>query len=312
MQPPQRIQNHLVKLTVEPHIMQHLELITALPRLSELVVSCFGLDMDTFDSRAAILRTSTGRAIDSITVSYARPEVVELLMRLFVDVQTLRWKWCLIVPDGNPKSLASPLAVRNLEVIGCSGIFLPYVAHMLARERVESLKVELIHHIDGGHEAFLDDFIQWFPHLNAYHHIDISGLSEDIRAYLPGLSRYTALSSAALTTEALDHATYPERFQDVLIFLAALPVGIRRIALVYEISWTTAAELTERVRQADWASVGRAVERYTALEVLEVSVENENVSVPDGEAVSLVETSQAQAVVSAALPERLRSILVFK
>lgn len=181
MQPPQRIQNHLVKLTVEPHIMQHLELITALPRLSELVVSCFGLDMDTFDSRAAILRTSTGRAIDSITVSYARPEVVELLMRLFVDVQTLRWKWCLIVPDGNPKFLASPLAVRNLEVINCSGIFLPYVAHMLAKNTVESLKVELIHHIDGGHEAFLDDFIQWFPHLNAYHHIDISGLSEDIR-----------------------------------------------------------------------------------------------------------------------------------
>lgn len=66
------------------------------------------------------------------------------------------------------------------------------------------------------------------------------------------------------------------------------------------------------MRQADWASVGRAVERYPALEVLEVSVENDNDTITDGEAVSLVETPQAQTVVSKALPEHLRSILVFK
>ncbi|GJE95095.1 hypothetical protein PsYK624_112750 [Phanerochaete sordida] len=312
MEPPKRVQSHLVKLTIEPRVVQHFELLTALPRLSELVVSGHHLDLATFDSRSAILRTSTERAIDSITVKHTRLEVVELLVRLFVDVQTLRWEWCFEMPQGNPKFLDPPLAVRNLEVINSPGPFLPYIAHIMDRATVESLKVQLICHIGGGPGAFLDDFIQWFPHLHTYHHVDPSGMPTRIHADLPTLLNSTSISSVAITTEALKSGSDPERFQRNLAWLAALPVGTRRVALVYEDSWRTAEELTEHVRKVDWEAASRAVERYAKLEILEVSVQNTKNFKRGRGAPSLVEVSEAREVVAKSLPKHLRTRLVFK
>ncbi|GJE95360.1 hypothetical protein PsYK624_115440 [Phanerochaete sordida] len=298
-----RVSTHIQNLTMSIRTSSVADVATIalqLPHLRSLSVSS-GM---TSTSPPTDALPCSGRHIEHLDVGYVRADVVPYFLGLFSSVGTLEVSTCVMNWSMPPARSQRKYLVRNFCASHIPGDTLRYVTALLEPSRLESADVSMSPALRTIEPNDLIGLLLVAGPTTRHLKITLAdrlwvpsdALSDSLQAF-PRLESFTVRTNY--------HCIESDWWRGLLAFLPALPQHIRVVRIVICDYWAFA--LRDALYGLEWSAVGGALEHCTGLECLRVAVE-----CYDPPPISVLEDSELQEVIVAALPSRLRSKIVFE
>lgn len=231
LQPPGRVQQNVVKLSLFHLSFEQWRLVAGLPRLRDFTVYCCAGCGSEHEGSVVPPPVSTGRSIGLLNIDCVPLPMLVWLLRLFSAVDTLQLR-CIDPTGLPPPAPGMRLTVANLDMRILPAQTFAYLTAALNADALESLTIDAAspYQAEDGHETLVSDFVRVNGrHIKRYHHINhMSGYNAP---YPPDLSSCPGLTSVALTTDALNPFYNTDGLRRALAFLDALPPGVQRITV---------------------------------------------------------------------------------
>ncbi|GJE95331.1 hypothetical protein PsYK624_115150 [Phanerochaete sordida] len=271
---PGRVSYNVTTLSLHKANFDEWRVVKELPRLHTLTVyCCYMCGLPDAEMLVAIPGPlSSGRRIEVVDVQCVPLGALDWLLHMFTGIDTLRVH-CITPWTATPPSTRH--VVRSLRSQYNGHAVFRYLTETLDATALEELEIDVSGPFerDDGHEALVEAFVQNVGReIKRYRHID--RLPMNYTPHPPNLSRCAKLTSAVLSTAALNPFYFPNDHERALAFLDALPPGVEHVRLTYMPYWENAAELAAKVRQCSWGALGAVLLKYGRLSRLDISVEH--------------------------------------